>query len=477
MVTSDLQVMGAPAAPLTPPAALPTPTAADDLSPRTRLLLHGRIAPTLLRLAAPNVVVIAVQAGINVLEAVYVGWLGRDALAGVALVFPLIMLMQTMSAGGMGGGVASAVARALGANRRRDADALIVHAIVIAVAFGGAFSAGMLVGGPRLYRAMGGSEGALVAALTYSNVVFAGAIAVWLFNTLGSVLRGAGNMLLPALVVVGGGPLVALLSPALIWGWGPFPVMGIAGAGVAMVTYYVAGALVLAAALRSPRGLVRLSLQGVRLRAALFGEILRVGLPGALNTVQTNLTVVVLTGLVGGFGTASLAGYGIGARLEYLQIPLVFGLGSALVTMVGTNIGAGRRARALRIALVGGAMAFALTETIGLVAALLPSAWVGLFTRDAEVIAAGAAYLRVVGPTYGFFGLGLALYFASQGAGRLLWPLVAGFLRLTLAAAGGWVVVHWLGGGLTALSIVIALAFVLFGVTLVSAVRGGAWRR
>jgi putative MATE family efflux protein len=447
-----------------------------DVSSRTRLLLHGRIAPTLIRLAAPNIVVITVQAAVNVLEAIYVGWLGRDALAGVALVFPLIMLMQTMSAGGMGGGVASAVARAIGGGRRRDADALVVHAIVIALSFGSMFTAGMLVAAPRLYQAMGGTGGALAAALTYSNVVFAGAIAFWLFNTLASVLRGAGNMVLPALVVVGGGAVVAVLSPALIWGWGPFPSFGIAGAGIAMITYYTAGAAVLVVALCSRRNLVRLSLAAVRFRAAFFADILRVGLPGALNTVQANLTVVVVTGLVGGFGTASLAGYGIGARLEYLQIPLVFGLGSALVTMVGTNIGAGRRARALRIAFVGGGMAFALTETIGLAAALMPGLWMSLFTRDADVIAAGTAYLRVVGPSYGGFGLGLALYFASQGAGRLLWPLAAGFLRLMLAAVGGWIVVHWLGGGLIALSAVIALAFGLFGTTLALAVRRDAWR-
>jgi Na+-driven multidrug efflux pump len=197
--------------------------------------------------------------------------------------------------------------------------------------------------------------------------------------------------------------------------------------------------------------------------------------PGSLNTVQTNLTVVVLTGLVGGFGTTALAGYGMGARLEYLQIPLVFGLGSALVAMVGTNVGAGDLARARRVAFVGAGLAFALTEAVGILAALFPHAWLGLFTADAEVLAAGTVYLRIAGPSYGFFGLGLALYFASQGAGRLLWPLLAGFMRLMLAAVGGWLAVHWLGGGLAALSAVVAVAFVVFGVVLATAVRGGAW--
>jgi len=455
-------------------AAAPAPTV---LAPRTRMLLEAPIAPTLLRLAAPNLVMMLVQPLVAAAEAYFLGWLGGDTLAGVSLVFPLIMLMQTMSAGGMGGGVSSAIARALGGGRDDDANALVLHAVVIAGAMGVLFTAGLLWAGPALYGAMGGTGDALEVALTYSNIVFAGALAVWFFNTLANVARGTGNMLLPASLVVGGAVLVLGLAPALIFGWGPLPSLGVAGAGAALVAYYVLGTVILLAYFCSGRGLVRLSFAGTRLRWRLFWEILRVGAPGALNTVQTNLTVVVLTGLVGGFGTIALAGYGMGARLEYLQIPLVFGLGSALVTMVGTNVGAGNRSRARRVAFVGAGMAFALTESIGLLAALFPHAWLGLFTVDPDIVAAGSTYLRVVGPSYGFFGLGLALYFASQGAGHLLWPLVAGFMRLTLAVIGGWMAIHWFGGGLAALSAAMAFAFVVFGVTLASAVGGGAWRR
>ena len=89
----------------------------------------------------------------------------------------------------------------------------------------------------------------------------------------------------------------------------------------------------------------------------------------------------------------------------------------------------------------------------------------------------GATYLRIVGPTYGFFGLGLALYFASQGAGRLLWPVLAGFSRLVIASVGGWMVIRWIGGGLPALFGVMALALVVFGITVALAVKSGAWRR
>ena len=454
-------------------AAAPSAVA---LSPRTRLLLEGPVARTLLWLAAPNVLVMVLQAMVSTLDAVFVGWLGSDALAGVSIVFPLVMLMQTMSAGGMGGGVASAVARALGGGRRADADALVVHAIVIALAMGGAFTLTFELAGPALYHAMGGTDQVLAAAVAYSRVLFGGAVAYWLFNTLGSAIRGSGNMALPASVMVATGLLYLALSPALILGWGPLPRLGIAGAATASVFSFGLGSLGLLAFLYSGRSLVRPALRGLGLRRGLFWEILRVGAPGSLNTILTNLTIVVLTALVGPFGATALAGYGMGARLEYLQIPIVFGLGSGLVTMVGTSVGAGDHARAVRVAWVGAAMAAGITGVIGILAALFPLAWLGLFTTDPEVLAAGTRYLTIVGPFYGFFGAGLALYFASQGAGRLLWPLCAGFTRLVVAGAGGWLATRWLGGGLAGLYVAMAAALVVLGAMNVIAIHLGAWR-
>ena len=406
------------------------------------------MAPTLLWLAAPNVLVMVLQAAVSTLDAVFVGWLGSAALAGVSIVFPLVMLMQTMSAGGMGGGVASAVARALGAGRRADADALVIHAVVIALAMGGAFTLTLALAGPALYHAMGGTGrgpgrrgGLLPRALRRRHRL----LALQYPQQRDPRQRQHG-----AARLRDGGDRAALPGtlPALILGWGPLPRLGIAGAATASVLSFALGSLVLLGFLCSGRSLVRPTLRGQGLRRRLFWEILRVGAPGSLNTVLTNLTVVVLTALVGPFGATALAGYGLGARLEYLQIPIVFGLGSGLVTMVGTSIGAGDRARAVRVAWVGSAMAAGITGVIGILAALFPLAWLGLFTTDPGVLAAGTRYLTIVGPFYGFFGAGLALYFASQGAGRLLWPLLAGFTRLVTAAVGGWLATRWLGGGL-----------------------------
>ena len=338
-----------------PPQALsPARVAPTQFDPRTRLLIEGPITPTLLRLAAPNVLVMVVQASVGLIETFFVGKLGTDALAGVALVFPALMLMQMMSAGAMGGGISSAIARALGAGRRADANALALHALAIGAIFGLAFTASVLVGGRWLYGAMGGTGASLAAALIYSNVIFAGAILLWIFNSLANVIRGTGNMAVPAVVTCVGAALLIPVSPCLIFGWGPFPRLEIAGGAVAVIAFYALGSLALLIYLRSPRSLIRLSLAGFALRWALFREILRVGAVAALITVGTNLTIAIATGLVGQFGSAAIAGYGTGSRIEYLLVPLVFGLGGPLVAMVGTNIGAGERERALRVAWIVG---------------------------------------------------------------------------------------------------------------------------
>jgi len=223
--------------------------------------------------------------------------------------------------------------------------------------------------------------------------------------------------------------------------------------------------------LRSQRSVVHPSLHSLGFRWALFREILRVGAVAAVVTLQTNLAVAFCTGLVGHYGTGAMAGYGVGSRLEYLLIPLVFGLGGPLVAMVGTNIGAGQHARARRIAWTGALIAAALTESIGIGAALFPTAWLALFDTDPMMLASGALYLRAVGPVYGLFGLGMALYFASQGTGRLLWPLLGNFTRLVIAAGGGWLVLQSGAGlfgvfaaqgiGLAAFGVIIAAAFAM----------------
>jgi putative MATE family efflux protein len=439
---------------------------------RAQRLLEAPILPTIGRLAAPGVVLALFQTAVSIADTHYVGRLGTEALAGLALVFPLVMLLQMTSAGAMGGGVSSALARALGAGHEAAARQLVAHALAIALGAGLAFTALLLALGEVLYALLGGKGEALAQALAYSHVLFGGAVFVWLANTLASVLRGSGNTLAPALALAAAATVQIPLSGALTLGWGPFPRLGIAGAAFAYVAAFLVSSLIMGVAVW--RSALRPRRADLSCEARHFREILRVGALSSLSALQTVLTAVILTGFVGTFGTAALAGYGVGVRLELLQVPLVFAIGQSLVVLVGTHIGAGQAARAKRIAWTGTALAIGISLAIGVFVAVFPSLWIRIFSDDPAVHATGALYLRIVAPFYALFGAGMALYFASQGAGRMLLPVLAGTVRLALVVAGGAAVVA-LAGPLAAIFAVIACGIALFGALILTAVYRASW--
>jgi putative MATE family efflux protein len=365
-----------------------------------------------------------------------------------------------MANGGFGQGVASAIARAVGGNRKEDAQALAFHALILAAVLGVAFMAAALIGGPYLYRAMGAEGGALTAALTYSNITFLGAIPFWMLALLAAVLRGSGEVRAPAIIAFVGAIVLVPLSPALIFGFGPLPALGIAGGAAANVLFAAISAVALFVYLRQGRSGLRLTTGPIQWR--LFKDILGVGTLSAISTIQTNLTVALVTGAVGLYGTAAIAGYGIASRLDYLLIPMLFGLGTAAVTMVGTAIGAGDVERARRVAWTAAAMGAVTTGVIGVVVAIVPNLWLRLFTDDPAVLATGAQYLRIVAPFYVFFGAGMMIYFSSQGAQRVLLPVLGGTARLILAGVVGWVAAARFGLPLSGLFAIVAVAHVIF---------------
>ena len=451
------------------PAVAAGPATTRPVATRTKLLLEGPPFGTLLRLAAPNVLNLLAIGGMITFDGLFVGRLGADALAGVSLAFPFVMLIQHTAASGMGGGVSSAIARALGAGKREVADALAFHTFILALALAAAFSSVLLLGAPSIFRWMGGHDDVLSAAFSYCDVAFGGAVSICLLNLLGSAVRGTGNMSLPAAVIVGSVATHVLISPLLIFGWGPVPALGPAGAAWGLVVPFGAGSLVLLAYLRSSRALVFLAFRGVPLRWTLFAEILKVGVPGLINVSITNLSVILLTGIAGRLGTEVAIGYAMGARLEYILIPLAFGIGTAIVAMVGSNWGAKQYDRARRIAWVGAATVGTACASIGLLVALFPGLWMRLFTADAAIAHDGALYLQIVGPIYGLYGLGMGLYFATQGFGSVVWTVTANALRLLVSAGCALVVARWLDLGLIGFGLGVALGFCAYAALTVMA--------
>src|SRR5262249_31392503 len=161
-------------------------------------------------------------------------------------------------------------------------------------------------------------------------------------------------------------------------------------------------------------------------------DILKVGAIACLSPLQSVLTITIFTHMLARFGTEVLAGYGIGARLEFMLTSIAFSLGIASVPMIGMAIGAGRVGRARRVAWTAGCVAFASVGLLATVIAFFPDLWVNIFTRDPGVRAASREYLSTVAPMYAFIALASSMYFSSQGAAKVLGPVLAQTARLVL---------------------------------------------
>ena len=407
-------------------------------APARNVLVEGPILRTLLRLAWPNVIALSAGTCVVIAETSYIGRLGVESLAAMALLFPCVILTMTMSGGAMGGGVASSIARALGAGDTERASALASHALLIGLGFGLAFVVGMGIFGPKLLELLGGRGQVLANAVAYAHIFFGGAVLPWLMNTTAGILRGTGNMKLPSLVILNSAVCQIILGGTLGLGLGPIPQFGMRGVAAGSLTAYTISLSILWWYLFSGRARIVPKIRGLKIQRAMFFDILKVGLVSCFSPLQSVLTISIFTHLLAGFGTAILAGYGIGARLEFMLTSVAFAVGIASVPMIGMSIGAGRIARARRIAWIAGVISFGSVGLIGSIIALFPDLWVNLFTTDASVRAASHQYLSTAAPMYAFIGLASSMYFSSQGAAKVLGPVLAQTARLLFIAGGGF---------------------------------------
>ena len=443
---------------------------------RTQEFLTQPVMPLLIRMSAPNTVAFFIQSIVVLTEVWFISKLGTNSLAAVALAFPLLMITQTMSGGALGGAITSAIARSMGANDIDKAERLIWHSVVISL--GGAFTFLLLflLFGEQLLFLLGGRGDILKESYTYCSYLFLGGLILWLSGSMSAILRGMGNMRFPATLMVCTSFLQVFLSGGFILGWYGFPQIGVPGAAIATLISASVMVIIIFLKLMSKSIPVKLRLKQLILSRDLFNNIFEVAIPASVSPLLTVGTILVLTGLVGTFGTEALAGYGIGSRVEFLMIPLIFGIGTAMTSIVGANIGAKNIIRAETVGIYGGTSAGVVSIFIGLILALFPDAWIQFFTDDVKAFEVTKLYIQIVGPFYIFQGIGLSLYFASQGANAMKWPTIATISRFLIASIGGGVSVHWLGYGIGSVFIASAIAMMIFGTMIFVSIKKGAWR-
>jgi putative MATE family efflux protein len=439
-------------------------------------LLTGPIGPALWRLASPTTAFMVLQIFVILFDVWLVASLGLESLAAAAIVGPFIVFVMNVSSGAFGGAVASAIARALGAGRHDDARALVLHTLVVAAGFGALCTIFAWTLAPPLYRLIGGEGEVLRLARSLSDVWFSGVVFVWAVNMLSGALRGAGNAALPARIGLVGTGLYVPLSLVLTLGVGEIPGLGLVGTAIAGITSSTVVLVLELRALWNGRVGFSPSLGGRGLQRRLFAEIMGVASTGFMITLFGNASAIVMTGLVGRFGTAALAGYSIGSRLEHMLGALCYGIGTGAITLIGVAAGANAWTRAVRVAWVAGLCGTVVTGAIGGVIALMPETWARLFTSDPEVIAASVAYLTRVTPFYALFGLGLALHFAGQGAGRMTMPFLAMAARAAFALGGGWIAIEIMGYGLTSLFWASGISIVIYAAIMAGSLWLWPWR-
>ena len=444
---------------------------------RTQEFLTKPIIPLLIRMSAPNTIAFFIQSLVVLTEVWFISRLGTNSLAAVALAFPLLMITQTMSGGALGGAITSAIARSMGADDIEKAERLIWHSIIISLGGAISFLILFLLFGKQLLFLLGGRGEILQESYAYCSILFFGGILLWLSGSLSAVLRGMGNMRFPATLMVITSSIQVILSGGFILGWFGLPKLGVPGAAVAVLISSALMVTVILFKLRSKSIPASLRKERFQLRKILFDNIFEVAIPASLSPLLVVSTILVLTGLVGRFGTEALAGYGIGSRVEFLMIPLIFGIGSAMTSIVGANIGALNIDRAEKVGILGGSTAGFVSIVIGLTLAAFPEAWIQFFTDDIKAFEVTKKYIQIVGPFYIFQGIGLSLYFASQGANAMKWPTIATIARFIIACAGGGISVYWLDLGIESIFISSSAAMAIFGLMIFISIKKGAWRK
>lgn len=409
-------------------------------SSRAERLLTLPPLRAIVALALPTTAVMVLGAMSGIVNTYFVSRLGADAIAAVSLVFPINLIVLTLMGGGIGAGVSAAVAQALGAGRRHDAERVAEHAFLLCAVLSVVLTALFVGGAPVIFRWMGGRGRVLADATLYARVLFSGVWITFAVSTFDSILRGEGNVRVPSTWATVSLSLQILFVPVFMFWFG----LGLSGAAAATVIGQLAGSLPRARFLFSGQAAVRPRLFPREIRAQPIRDILRVGVPASLATLANYVGLLLLTAVVARYGTHEIAAFGLGTRLDFLILTLAFGIGSAVLTLVGLAAGAKDLPRVWQL----------LSRALAIVAAMLiamavplgwkPSLWLGIFTDDPDILAVGSRYLRILAPSYPFLGMSMACSFTFQGVGRAMFPLVLVVTRtlvvvavaMTLAALG-----------------------------------------
>jgi putative MATE family efflux protein len=391
---------------------------------RQKLFLEGPIGKALVRLAIPITLGNLLQTGYQLTDAFWVGRLGAAAVAAVSVSFPLMFLVIALGSGlAMAGATLSA--QYMGAGRQDMVNHVAAQTMMMVAITSAVLGAAGYLLAPSLLTLMGVASDVYAGALGFMRVSSIGVIFVFLYAMFQALMRGVGQTRIPLLIVLGTVALNFVLDPLLIFGWGKLPGQGVMGAALAtLITQALAALLGIVVFLRGRHG-IQLSWRGFRPDGPYLKRAFFLGFPGSVELSTRGLGMMIMSFLVASFGTLALAAYGVGSNiLMVVSIPAM-GLSQAVSTLVGQNIGAGNIQRAARVSMIGTFAGLVILTLVGIVAYAFAPAIVAFFVPgDANVIAEGARFIRIMCLAWGGIGVQLCMVSAFRASGNMLIAMV-----------------------------------------------------
>ncbi len=380
-------------------------------------ITKGPILNALVKLSLPIMIGQLIQTFYNLADTLWVGRLGKEALAAVSISFPIVFLMISLGVGLTIAGTAL-IAQNKGAGKDEEVDKILAQLIsfvgilsVILSAIGFIFSEQFIIW-------MGAEANIIADAAGYLRIIFVGIPAMFIFFIFAAALRGIGDTITPLKMTLFSVVLNVILDPLLIFGIGPFPYMGVRGAAVATVIARAVATVYAMIVLISGEKNLQFKLKYLKLDFKIIKNVIRIGIPSSVQQSMLSLSQIAMTSIVAAFGTATLAAYGIGNRIISIATMLIMGISTATTTMVGQNIGAGEKERSENIAKTSLLLTFGALTALGILVFIIPNQLISAFNRESNVLLHGFSYLRITALFYGIMGVRMVVNGIFRGAGK-----------------------------------------------------------
>ena len=442
-----------------------------------RDLTKGNITRNILALSWPTMIAMLMHVGFNIVDAIFVGRLGPEAIAAVSIVFPIVFLMFALG-GGLGIGTTSLIARYIGAKKIKEADNAAEHSFIITIVLAIVFTILGILFADKIFVLMGAAPDVVLLASNYGRWIFGLSTFMFISLTATSILRGLGDMKTPMIGMVVATILNIILDPLLIFGIWIFPELGIEGAAIATVISRFVAAIIMMYFIFSPKTAISIKPRNFKFKFTFIKEILRVGLPSSIYQSIMSFAMMIFTRIIAVFGSLAIAAYGIGFRLESVVILPVLAISTAVITIVGHNVGANNFDRAEKTTWAAAKISVVIVFIIALIFFIFPEQLIKIFSDNPEVIKNGADFLRILSFSYLFVAIGINIGAAFQGAGFAMPILIMAALRLFLIAIPlALLFAFTLGYGLKGVWLGIAISSVISTIISIIWFKLGTWKK